>query len=273
MLRKRLLRLPNYIKRFGIIEGLRLGMTLGGGQANPTVSTEPLRLNELGAPLWLRPSVSDHSIFWQTWVRNQYDLSAFPQTKKLVARASAMQARGEVPIIIDGGANIGLATRWFAKLFPFAHIITVEPDDDNMRVLMKNQQCIASQVTAVHGAISSRSGHCRVTQRERGSAGFITEACAAEDTGSVPSFGIMVLKEQVKTGRLWIVKLDIEGAQSELFSQNTDWIDETDLIILELDDWQFPWSASSQTFFAAMSSRKFDYLLNGELILCFRHTD
>jgi FkbM family methyltransferase len=269
---QKLLRLPNYVKRFGLIEGLSLSARIGRPAGSDRDGARPVRLRALPDPIWLRPTVSDHSIFWQCWVNNQYDLNNFPQTEALLKRATAMVSQGKKPLIIDGGANIGLATRWFAHHFPFAHILAVEPDDENVRVLMQNQRSIAAAVTPVHGAISSKSGYCRITRRERGSAGFITEACSADEAGSVPSYGIDALKAQIQNGELWIVKLDIEGAQSELFSQNTDWIDQTDLIILELDDWQFPWSASSQTFFTAIARRKFDFLIDGELILCFRHT-
>lgn len=46
-----------------------------------------------------------------------------------------------------------------------------------------------------------------------------------------------------------IVKLDIEGAQAQLFSSNTDWVDGSTLIpFLELDDWLLPWQGARPQF-------------------------
>ena len=69
---------------------------------------------------------------------------------------------------------------------------------------------------------------------------------------------------------LFIVKIDIEGAQKHLFSSNTNWIEHTHLIMLELDDWLLPWQGTSRTFFSALSAYPFDYLIRGEAIFCFR---
>jgi hypothetical protein len=65
----------------------------------------------IGQDLGHRPINRNHSIFWQCWVRDQHELAEFSQTAELLARAKSMQASGSTPIIIDGGTNIGLATR------------------------------------------------------------------------------------------------------------------------------------------------------------------
>ena len=67
-----------------------------------------------------------------------------------------------------------------------------------------------------------------------------------------------------------IVKIDIEGAQAQLFSANTEWVARTRLISLELDDWLMPWQGTSRSFFSCISRYPFDYLIHGESIFCFR---
>ena len=271
-LKRKLLRLPNYLKAFGPVAGLRLGLSVGMPGGAPGDLARPFSVPGYGAPVWLRPTASDHSIFWQCMTRDQYDLGEWPQTVQFKARMATRAARGEVPVIIDGGANIGLAALNFARAFPAAHIVAVEPDADNHRVLSQNAAASGAAIMPVLGGIASRCGSLKVVGYDRGSAGLQTAWCDADDPDAIQSFDVPALVAKVPGGWPAIVKLDIEGAQDELFSANTDWVSQTDLIILELDDWQFPWSASAQTFFAALSAHKFDWLIRGELIFAYRHS-
>lgn len=271
---ERLARLPNFLKRFGPVHGLRLGLGVTGVGGDVTAAARPVMVPDFAGPVWLRPTRSDYSIFWQCLVQRQYDIAKFAQIAELRRRADAILAEGGVPVIVDGGGNIGLALRSFARDFPFAHIVSVEPDGDNARVLRANAAELAPErVTVVQGAVGSRSGHCRVIAYERGSAGLQTEYCDADAPGAVPAHTIDDLVAMVPGGRPWIVKLDIEGAQAEVFSANTDWVERADLIVLEPDDWAFPWSGSTVNFFRALAPHRFDYLLDGELVLCFRHLE
>jgi FkbM family methyltransferase len=270
---EKLARLPNFLSRYGVVHGLRLGLGVNGSGGEVAKAARPVNVPDYEGPIWLRPIRSDYSIFWQCVIRKQYDLSHFPQTKELIRRAEAMVAAGRVPVIIDGGGNVGLSLRTFARDFPFAHVVSVEPDDENMRVLADNAKEVATAKTLVKGGVASRTGYCRVVAQERGSAGLMTEICDESDPGALRTFTIPDLVAEVPGGAPWIVKLDIEGAQDEVFSQNCDWVGDVDLIILELDDWAFPWSGSSVNFFRALSAHRFDYLLSDELILCFRHRE
>lgn len=268
---EKLARLPNFIKRFGPVHGLRLGLGLesaGGGDV--TSAPNAVSVPGYASELWLRPTRSDYSIFWQCVVQGQYDFAQFPQMAELHRRAEAMQHEGAVPVIVDGGGNIGLAALGFARDFPFAQIVTVEPDADNFAVLQRNVAAVPA-ITPVQGAVASCRGYSRVIAQERGSAGLMTEFCDADAVGAVPAWTIPDLVGMVPGGRPWIVKLDIEGAQHELFSANLNWIGSADLIVLEPDDWAFPWSGSTVNFLRALAPYRFDYLLHGELILCFRH--
>lgn len=264
-------RLPNYIKAFGPISGPALAFRLGGGPGGASLPARSFRVPGESQRFWLRPSRSDHSIFWQCWVKRQYDFSHLPQSQTLLETARSSLNAGNVPVVIDAGANIGLATRWFCRQFPFASIIAIEPDEDNVRVLRQNVANFGDRVSVMQAGIASQPGWCMVTGEDRGSAGLQTERCEAGTPGNVPLVTVDDALATVPAAHAWIVKLDIEGAQRELFSSDTGWIDRTDLIILELDDWQFPWSGSAVPFFSALAGRPFDYLVHEELIYCFRH--
>jgi hypothetical protein len=70
-------------------------------------------------------------------------------------------------------------------------------------------------------------------------------------------------------GNIMIAKLDIEGSQKYLFSGDTGWIGRTDLLAIELDDWQYPWEGTSDTFIKAMAHHNFEFLVSGETLFCF----
>jgi FkbM family methyltransferase len=271
MLRERLERLPNFIKRFGVASGLRLGLGLPDSDWDVTAPARAVSVPGMDRPLWLRPTRSDYSIFWQSLVKRQYEMGSFPQTAELIRRAEQYLVEGKVPVIVDGGGNIGLSLRTFAADFPFAHIVSVEPDEENLRVLKANAGELATPHNVVQAGLAAHGGHCRVVARERGSAGLQTEYCATDHPEAIRTVTVPECIAMVPGGAAWIVKLDIEGAQSELFSGNLDWVGEVDCIILELDDWAFPWGGTSVNFFRALAAHRFDYLMAEELILAFRH--
>lgn len=67
-----------------------------------------------------------------------------------------------------------------------------------------------------------------------------------------------------------IVKIDIEGAEREVFSKNTSWLEAVDLLMIEIHDWLYPGEGNGRKFFSALVSKPLDYILHGENLFCFR---
>src|SRR5438128_3211500 len=76
-------------------------------------TTFEMRIPQARYPIMLRSGTSDLATFEQIFVWEDYDLPMI----------------GMPELIIDGGANIGCATIYFANRFPNARIIAVEPDE------------------------------------------------------------------------------------------------------------------------------------------------
>src|SRR5208282_3027366 len=89
-------------------------------------------------PIHLRKGTTDKDVFFQVFLIREYDFAGSPQFERLKANYDAARSRGEMPLIIDAGANTGLAARWFADIFPEARIYALEPDEGNYAMLRSN---------------------------------------------------------------------------------------------------------------------------------------
>ena len=65
-----------------------------------------------------------------------------------------------------------------------------------------------------------------------------------------------------------ILKLDVEGAEKDIFSKNIDWIPKVKLLIVELHDRIVP--GCSREFFASTSQYKFEEYRKGENFFLLR---
>lgn len=117
------------------------------------------------------------------------------------------------PFIIDGGANIGLATIYFKQLYPHARIVAFEPDPKIFKVLQQN---IASfqlkDITLVNKALSDKESFVNFYS-EGADGGRINLAGDGENIIHVPT---MSLREYLDKGTVDFLKLDIEGAEIDV---------------------------------------------------------
>jgi hypothetical protein len=88
---------------------------------------------------------------------------------------------------------------------------------------------------------------------------------------SVEAVTVGALMQRHGARRNLIVKVDIEGGEDALFRSNTDWLDHTDLLIVETHDWLFPGQGTSRTLFQAIAGRKFEVIQKGEYMSFFFH--
>jgi FkbM family methyltransferase len=263
-------RAPNYIKRFGSFYGLLLFGKIESRKYSQSKAICSYKVPGYTAPIYLRKSIADHSIFWQCIVQAQYRFQDFPQSKALFQHYNYSVKSKKELLIIDCGANIGLSVIWFAETFPKAKIFAVEPDDENYKLLKKNTSHLGERVVCFKGAVWNKPLNLEIMNPDSGSASFRMGEVSDDSYRGVSAYTIDNICELAEVDQPFIVKLDIEGSQKNLFKNNNQWVSKTQLIILELDDWLLPWQGTSRTFFSCVSQFPFDYLLGGENIFCFR---
>lgn len=211
-----------------------------------------VRLNLKIGSVLVRPDDSDMAALREVFQRRDYDVDALFVGPAIRARYERLLAEGRTPVIIDAGANIGATALWFSKIFPRARIVSVEPEPENFRILCENTRSLPN-VRAIPAAIGSEGGFVSV-RRDRWSWGVTTQR--AEE--GVPIVTVPQCLEGEPGGALFLVKIDIEGFESDLFAANTQWLDDADVVIVEPDDWLFPGRGVTRTFQNALAVRGFE---------------
>jgi FkbM family methyltransferase len=186
-----------------------------------------VRPQQAKAPIVVRVPSSDLSTYDQVFRNGEYEFQA-----------------SNPKVIIDAGANIGLASILFASRYPSARIIAIEPEHSNFQLLKENVAPYSS-ITPVHAALWHENSTIRLHDPGLGEWGYMT--LAGGEGHEVRAVTVDRLMEEFGVDRVDILKVDIEGAEKEVFSSPAAWIERVDGIIIELHDGMKP--GCSETFF------------------------
>lgn len=121
----------------------------------------------------------------------------------------------QVSTIVDVGANVGIASLWFASRAPKARIVSIEPSKTAWSSLSENirRNGASTRITAVNGAVGDRSGVGQFRDDPSGSV-FARLESAGED--SVPITTLAQLLDDYGIEDLDVLKLDCEGAEYDI---------------------------------------------------------
>jgi FkbM family methyltransferase len=166
----------------------------------------------------LRPGTSDFSVFRQLIMNGEYD----------------MPLPIKPHVIIDAGANIGLASLYFHGRFPQAIIYAIEPDPLNYQAL-QNQ---AGDITAIKSfplALWKQKEILSLRSAEADAWGIQVEA--GKSNGNVMGMDLASFMQEQKIEQIDLLKIDIEGTEVELFQTAYEyWLERTRVIVIELHE-------------------------------------
>jgi FkbM family methyltransferase len=202
---------------------------------------------------------TDLAVAAQIYRSEDYDLARLGRWRDIEARYAEITRAGQPALIVDCGANIGASALYFAERFPQSRVLAVEPQADNFQLLSRNCAA-AAQIEPLHAGIASRDGRAALLDPGQGNWGF---RLAERADGEVPLVSINSLLARTPAAP-FIVKIDIEGFEAELFSRNLEWLDRFYVLIIELHDWMLPRSRSSQSFLKAIAALDRDFVHAGE---------
>ena len=217
--------------------------------------TRPISLRTKLArfPLQFRPLTSDHAVFFQIFVRQEY------------------RCLLEIPdpnLIIDCGANVGYSSAYFLSRFPNAFVIAVEPDSENLALLKANLSPFTGRYHVLCSAVWSHETRLTFSGLSRPGDEWSRQVKPAIDAQptTISATDIGTLLKQSGYQRISILKIDIEGSEAAVFSANYEnWISKVDNLLIELhgDDCR-------AIFENAIAAQNFVVSQCDELIVCRR---
>jgi FkbM family methyltransferase len=148
-------------------------------------------------------------------------------------------------LIIDAGANIGMASLYLLNRYPSLKIIAVEPDPGTFELCRMNLSPYSDRVVFVKGAVWSSCGQLVFVREEvewnshvRDVTNTIAEPNRGPNTVSetnVECFDIPALISMAGGGAVDLLKMDIEGSEKEVFGKNVEgWLPSIRNIVIEL---------------------------------------
>jgi FkbM family methyltransferase len=167
-------------------------------------------------------------------------------------------------IIVDAGANIGMATLFFVRQYPQAHVVAIEPELLNFEMLKRNCDGIAN-VTLIRAALWPENRELKIENPDAAAWAFaVSEACCTSDNSlRVPAITVPEILHRLNADHIDLLKIDIEGSELKLFSNGSDkWLDKVRCIVIELHDRFTP--GCSDAFYSALASRQFTQEVKGE---------
>lgn len=183
-----------------------------------------IKLKGIKSPIYARPSTSDIILIRNIFLCQEYPIfkDYFPQ------------------IIIDAGANIGLSSIYFKNAYPEAKIFAIEPERSNCELFLKNVASY-SDITLIQGSLlHDCQMETKIINLDADKYSFQVEKYfTTVGTGkgeAIPSYSINQLVGKYDIGKIDILKMDIEGSEKDVFSDNLEWIAITDNIFVELHE-------------------------------------
>ena len=126
--------------------------------------------------------------------------------------------------VLDLGANIGLATVWFAHTYG-SSVIAVEPLAENVELLRRNATANRVVGEVIQAAVGSHGGVGRFEQGPTPNQGHLSIR-----GHEVEIIGVAALLDQI--GHVDLVKMDVEGGEAALLN-DASWLECCDSLIAE----------------------------------------
>lgn len=150
--------------------------------------------------------------------------------------AGKIPVKLKAPNILDLGANVGCSALYFMREYPDANIFCVEPDEQNFSIL-KNNIRDKPKIKAVRFAV-----HPRYEMLELYSPEWDNRPCAYRTKvapagkGTVFGMPIASIIAMSRFSMVDVLKIDIEGAEDELFlgKNGLNWLGRVRYLIAEI---------------------------------------
>jgi FkbM family methyltransferase len=182
-----------------------------------------VRPPRIAHPVFLRPKTTDLPMYHQVFTRRQY--------------AVALDRAPET--IVDCGGNAGYTSVYLANAYSKARIVSVEPALSNYCLLTRNVAPYPN-VMPINAAVWKRNTMLDVGDERAEACSFRTEehwsGPQSQVSGKAIGLTIDTILDLAGMQEVDFLKLDIEGAEHELFVDPTRWLDRVNVLAIEIHD-------------------------------------
>ncbi len=244
---KRYYRPKQYIRKFGKEKGLALYHKFYSDTVQD--KTVSFKVEGYQPSLYLRQETSDIPTFQQIFLNTRYEMD-LPFTPKT---------------IIDGGANVGFASVFFANKYPEAEVLAVEPDGSNFELVQKNTGGF-NNIKTLKSAIWGKTTHLRIKNPDFEKWAFEVEETDSSASGAFQAYAISDLINQMGWESVDFLKLDIEGSEMNVFAADYEsWLPKVKILIVELHEKMQP--GCTKVFERAVNKYAFRKNISGENLI------
>jgi FkbM family methyltransferase len=168
--------------------------------------------------------------------------------------------------IVDLGGNIGLASTWLLNTFPRAKIVSIEANRDNYPALEANLAPYGDRATIVKGGVWWRKTPLALVRRESDADAQVREARTGDNPADIlDGWDVPALMERGGFSQIDLLKIDIEGAEVDLFLKGADrWLPQVRNLSIELHG-----AECEAALDRALASYTYQRQALGELTFCF----
>lgn len=145
----------------------------------------------------------------------------------------------EATFVIDAGANIGYTAVLFANWWPNCKIISIEADKENYELTKLNTAAYPN-ITVLHAGLWNKEAQLKIEAGQED--GFVVRELDAFTThinseNLTIGLSIDTLLKNYNASQIDFLKMNIEGSEKEIFSENYQaWLPKTKAMLIELHD-------------------------------------
>ena len=220
------------------------------------------------ARLRVRRGTTDADVIHQCFVENQYEIPTFPNVKAyhreaVQERYSSIVADRRKPLIIDCGANMGASAAWLDLRFPGSAIVAVEPAEDNILLLKENCKT-RKNIQVVEAGVGGVDENAFLQDFGGGHWGYQTGKEQTDKPIRIVSLSSLIKANTNDAVIPFMLKIDVEGAEKELFGPSLETIAAFPVIVIETHDFYMPGARTASPFFRFHADTGRDFLFSHE---------
>ncbi len=217
---------PKYLELLGKDQAVNLLQLFSEIEAGKYTKEEihAFQLNGIKHPIHLRSIRADMQSFVNTFIDPYLEQKPYLSDAKFV---------------IDAGANIGYTAVLFANWWPECKIISIEPDRENYELTLKNTSHY-SNVTVLNAGLWNKEVKLSIEAGQED--GFVVreinnDQAAIKNENLTSGISLEQLMKKFGIGEIDFLKMNIEGSEKEVFSENSEtWLPKTKAMLIELHD-------------------------------------